>query len=383
MSRAFPSPRRVAAVLGLLVASVAVPTGVLGQSADPAAETPSTAILSQDGWWNRAQGPQEGEPEAPVRPVIGGTLPAPSTVPPNGLGVGALLGEPDKVAAVGFVLEAPLDAFVDQLTLTLKESDAANANANAAGAAIVACPITDFWAGVKNGDYVRRPECDDGESVPGVRAADGTWTFDLTGLGASWLDGTLMQNGVLLHEAVEPPVAFQVSFGDLTTGTIKIDFATTGGGFSASSDFTFDDTAGATDFSDTGSSGFDDGGGFALDDSASFDSSSSDFSSSGSSFSSGATTSRTGAAAPAGAAAPPAAQTATPVASGTQTIAATRLFGNLPVPAIVFLVLLLVGAALFLGLVVGPLATPAAVPVRSGGVSRALAARDDVASTRR
>ena len=365
MTRALRSPRRAAAALALLLGLVGVPDGVLGQSDDAASETASSAILTQDGWWNRAQGRQEAEPENPLRPVIGGTVPSPSTVPPDGLGVGAVLGEPDKVAAVGFLLEAPLDAFVDRLVLTLKESGAANANANAAAGAIVACPITDFWASVKNGDFVNRPACDDAAAVPGVRGADGTWTFDLTLTGSSWLDGTLTQNGVLLKEAVEPPVSFQVSFGDLTTQSISLEFASSGGGFSASSDFTFDETVPEETF-DTGSTESS-----TFDDSASASTFDSGDTTGTGSFSSGATTA-TGAAPPAAA---PSAQVATPTATAAPIAATTDLLGGIPAAAVVLVGLLVLGLALFLGLVLGPLAAPVPAPVRSGGVSQALAAR--------
>jgi hypothetical protein len=364
MTRTLRSPRRAAVALVVLGLVVGIPAGVLGQTGDDVTDSgTSSAILSQDGWWNRAQGRQEPEPDTPLRPVIGGTLPAPSTVPADAVAVGAVLGDADKVAAIGFVLDAPLDAFIDRLTLTVKESTAANANANAAGAAIVACPITDFWASVKNGDFVNRPACDEGQSVPGTRSADGTWTFDLAMMGAGWLDGTLSQNGVLLKEAVEAPVSFQVSFGDLTTETVQLDFASSGGGFSASSDF-FDDSFSSEVAPDSGADR-----GFALDDSPStFDA--------GSSFDTGSGGATASPVAPSGATpAGPAAQALTPV-SGVAPIAEVSLFGNLPVAALVFLVVLLAGAALFLSLVLGPLAAPTPATVRRGGVSRALAARD-------
>jgi len=368
MSRALRSPRRALAFVVLALSWAVVPVAVLGQTDEGAtAPEPSSAILSQDGWWNRAQGRQEQEPETPLRPVIGGTVPAPSTVPANGLGVGALLGEADKVAAVGFVLDAPLDAFVDRLVLTLKESTAPNANANAATASIIACPITGFWASVKNGEFVSRPACDEGQSVPGTRGSDGTWTFDLALMATGWLDGTLPQNGVLLREAVEPPMSFQVSFGDLSTNTITLDFAASGGGFSGSSDFfsesfTFEETAPSADTGD-----------FALSDSPStFDgSTSSSFDDGGGSFSS---TAPSPVSPTAGAsAASPTPQVAAPAA--TTAASSPNLFGDLPVAALVFLALLVAATALFLGLVLGPLAAPVPATIRSGGVSRALADR--------
>jgi hypothetical protein len=371
MTRALRTPRRAAVAFLLLVSVVGVPAGVLGQTGDDVTESgTASAILSQDGWWNRAQGRQEPEPETPIRPVIGGTVPAPSTVPADGLGVGAVLGDADKVAAIGFVLDAPLDAFVDRLVLTVKESAAANANANATAAAIVACPITDFWASAKNGDFVNRPGCDDGQSVPGTRGPDGTWTFDLASMGSGWLDGTLSQNGVLLKEAVEPPVSFQVSFGDLTTDTVQIDFAASGGGFSGSSDF-FDDSF----LTETPSESTSDSG-FALDDQPStFDS--------GTTFDAGDSSFATTPAAPTEAVASPAEEASRPLTpvSGVAPLAEVELFGNLPVAALVFLALLVAGAALFLSLVLGPLTAPTPAAVRRGGVSQALAARE--ASDRR
>ena len=210
MTRALASPRRAVFVVVLAMAAlVGGPTGVSGQAADAPAPT---AILSQDGWWNRAKGPQQGEPENPVRPAIGGAIPAPSTVPATGLGVGAAGGDADKVTAVGLVLEAGIDPLVDSLVLTLKESPANGSNLNSSSAKIIACPITSFWAGVKDGDWVDRPVCDDSQAVPGERAADGTWTFDLTLLAMQWVDPTsgLDQNGVLLVESVDAPMSFQV-----------------------------------------------------------------------------------------------------------------------------------------------------------------------------
>ncbi|HVF33255.1 MAG TPA: hypothetical protein VM933_09490, partial [Acidimicrobiales bacterium] len=75
------SPRRAAfAILVVLVALVVgAPAGVRGQATGSAAA--ASAILSQDGWWNRARGPQPNEPANPLRPAIGGVVPAPSTVP--------------------------------------------------------------------------------------------------------------------------------------------------------------------------------------------------------------------------------------------------------------------------------------------------------------
>ncbi len=365
------SPRRIVFALALLLG--ALPGSVaLGQASDEPVP-PSVVVPSQDGWWNRAAGPQEAEPANPLRPVIGGMVPAPSTVPADGLAVGAVLGDADKVAAVGFLLEAPIDALVDRLTLTLKESSAQGANTNAAGATVVACPIVDFWAGVKNGDFVNRPRCDESMSTPGVRAANGAWSFDLTSFATAWLDPAsgLAQNGVLLREDVAAPVSFQVSYGDLSTGTIAFDFATTGGGFSASSEFTFEETAPDATVEDVAPTEE-----FATTDtgSSTFDSGSSSFGSSGST--SGATTARPTASRPVPAVATVPVAQAVPASGTSRVLTPVGLLDALPLAALLFLVLLVAGGAVFLGLVLGPLATPTPSAVRSGGgVSRALAAR--------
>lgn len=349
-------PRRGAVILALgVIAGIGLLPTALAQE-----ESSATATLTQDGWWNRAKGPQEGEPANPVRSNVGGSVPAPNTVPDNGLGVGAAAGDPDKVAAIGILLDAPPDAVADSLVLTLKETEANGSNINTASAKIVACPIVDFWAGVKNGDFVNRPTCDEGgESIAGKRGADGTWTFDLTTLAAAWLDpmGDVTQNGVLLHEAVEPPVSFQVSFADISTGKVSVEFSATGGSEDLEPEEFTDDGAGADaggSFDSGGTGGFDDGVAFpespALPDTA---------------------------AEPAPAPTP---ETGAPLPPA-RPISSIGVFSNIPVPAVILFVLVLIGTGLFLGLVLGPMASPQVATVRSGGVSRALAEREAASRT--
>ncbi len=370
MNRASTTPLRRGAVLFLsLVVSIVglAPVAAAQQSAS----TSTSADLTQDGWWNRAQGQQTAEPANPLRPAIGGAIPAPVTVPPNGLGIGAAAGDPDKVAAVGIILDAPADALVDRLTLTLKETPENGSNLNTGSAKIVACPITTFFAGVKNGDFINRPLCDDSQSTPGQRAADGTWTFDLTLLASQWIDPTsgLSQNGVLLVEAVDAPVSFQTSLSDISTGKVKLDFAAT---VLLGDEEYASDSFGATDTFDSGTTADD----VAVSDvpTESFDATSS--------FSSGSTAispTRTPRTAGAPTAVPTGApQVATPTV-GTRPIAAIKLIGNLSPAAVVFFLLLLAGVGYFLAVVLGPLATPTVAPVRAGGVSRALAEREAAA----
>lgn len=352
------TPRRGAVILCLFVIAFfgLLPTA-LGQE-----EASATATLTQDGWWNRAKGPQSGEPDNPLRSNVGGSVPAPNTVPENGLGVGAAAGEPDKVAAIGILLDAPPGATVDSLVLTLKETEANGSNINTGAAKVVACPITDFWAGVKNGDFVNRPNCDEGQAIAGKRAADGTWTFDLTVLAMAWVDPTseLTQNGVLLREAVEPPISFQTSFFDISTDKVIVDFAATGGSEEFGAGEFTDDAAG--DGAGAGSGGFDTGGAGGFDPGTTFPET------------------------PAPEAAPepapaPEPESAAPLPPG-RPISSIGLFANVPVPAVILFALALIGAFLFLGLVLGPMASPEAATVRSGGVSRALAEREAASRTR-
>ena len=360
MTRALASPRRAAVVVVLtLAALVGGPTSVSGQTTDAPAPT---AIPSQDGWWNRAKGPQQGEPANPVRSTLGGSIPAPSTVPATGLGVGAAAGDADKVAAIGLVLEAGLDPLVDSLVLTLKETPENGSNLNASSAKIVACPITTFWAGVKDGEWVGRPTCDDAQAVPGERAADGTWTFDLTLLAMSWVDPTsgLDQNGVLLVEAVDAPVSFQVSLSDISTGNVATAFSATPGfsdeEFASDDAFTTFEEPVAVEETFTPVDDF----GTTVDTGSSFEASD---------LANGAVS------APLPTSTPAPAPVAGAPTSLARPVASVGLFGALPLAAIVFLVLLVLGAALLLGLVLGPLASPTPAVVRSGGVSQALIAR--------
>ena len=353
------APRALSAAL--FVAALLLPAASNSAGAQEADESTgtATAIASQDGWWYRAQGPQQGEPSNPLRGAITPVLPAPSTVPGNAIAVGAAVGEPDKVAAVGIVLDAPIDAFADTMKLTLKEADADQANANQANAVIIACPITGFWAGVKNGQWIDKPTCDDSQAVRGQRAEDGTWTFDLAVLATGWIDGTLAQNGVLLMEAVDAPMSFQVSFQDISTGNVGLEFSAFGGGFSGTSDFVFEDTGSEdTSFGDTT---FDDVA--PVFEEPSF-----------------TTTDDLSVSVPVTSApvATPAAGTPTrvaqPVASVGDPGRAGKLFGNLPL-GVLLLALAVLGGAAGLALLLGPDAGPTAVRRRTGGVSQALAAR--------
>lgn len=208
---------------GLRVASLVVGAGAVCAATVVPAGAADQATIDRDGWWYRARTAETplGAPPVP--------LPAPpSTVPEGAIAVGAIGGEPDKVAAVGIVLAAPVGSTVERFVLRLREVDAGAATVGAAQAAIVACPITSFWAGGPSGPWETRPEADcDVAAVAGRRADDGTWTFDLAPVARAWLDpfAAVPADGVLLAPAAGSTATFQVSFADLASGGYALDVA--------------------------------------------------------------------------------------------------------------------------------------------------------------
>src|SRR5690348_12311429 len=93
--------RRGAVLVGVLLAA-AGPVGPARAAAAGGGAGRSRA--TQDGWWNRFQGPADGEPDGnPVRPLVP-PMPAPPTVPADSIAAGAAGGRVDKVAAVAIDL---------------------------------------------------------------------------------------------------------------------------------------------------------------------------------------------------------------------------------------------------------------------------------------
>lgn len=188
----------------LLLAALVL-SAVSGASALAATEG---ATIDKTGWWNRAN-TTTATPAGPV------TVPPPPGVPEGDLVVGAANGEASALTAIGIQPDDDPGATVISFTLTVTEDPEADGNRNTEDAVIIACPITDFWAGGENGDWETRPTFDcDAASVTGLRAEDGTWTFDLAPIGALWFDtfGTIRADGVILREEVDPPASFQAVF---------------------------------------------------------------------------------------------------------------------------------------------------------------------------
>lgn len=198
----------------------------------PAGAAASRGAGSQAGWWNRLQGPAEGEPEGnALRPLVP-PVPQPPNVPADAIATSGAGGQVDKVAAVGIELALADGARVEQLTLRLKEAIGGGANIGAEQARVLACPATTPWGPGQNAAWRDRPAADCGlGSSEGVRAEDGTWTFDLTALGRLWGDpfAPLAANGVVLSVDPTSPSPVQVSWLNVDSGQISVELTATPG----------------------------------------------------------------------------------------------------------------------------------------------------------
>ncbi|MEX2292222.1 MAG: hypothetical protein WD691_00420 [Acidimicrobiales bacterium] len=183
------------------------------------------ASIDKVGWWHFANF-QTATPAAIV------TVPPPPGVPAGTLAVGAAAGDPDRIAAIGILPDAQVGDSVTTFSLSIREAGSPAAGFNGEAAKITACPITAFWVGGENGTWDTRPTYDcELASAEGVRADDGTWTFDLLAVGRAWLDpgGSIAPDGVVLVEAVDAPEGFQTVFATSGEGAIVVTFAFTPG----------------------------------------------------------------------------------------------------------------------------------------------------------
>ena len=328
-------------------------------------ETGAEAVSAEKtGWWNSLQGIESGTPAAPIGGVYPGFPQQATGVPPGDFAAALRAGEVDKVGAIGILVDAPVGATVEEFTMTLTESaDPSANNGSSAVAAITACPIVAYWVEGENARFNGRPEADCNlASIPGVRDAEGRWTFDLKLYGQAVLSAatTFGQNGVLLMPTGAAPETFQVTWAGIASETPPtFTFRATGGeppdhelegggGFGAvGSDSGFGDDFSATTFDDVRTDSFD-AGSSDLDLSAAQET-------------------------PAPQADAP--ETSPPPATNRSLGREIgNIAGNLPsftLPAFLFLLVVMGAVGLALG---RPLATDEVLN-RRGGVSRALAAR--------
>ena len=186
---------------------LAVALCALALSPAPAGAEPIDTVIDKVGWWNRTN-TTTATPAGPV------SVPPPPGVPSGSLVVGLLGTQPTAIAAVGVRPAAPASTIQD-FELVLEEDPEATGNLGGGDAALVACPITEFWVGGENGDWDTRPSFDCALAAgPGTRDDDGRWTFDLVPIGEAWFDpfGTIAADGVVIVPAPEATTPFQVVF---------------------------------------------------------------------------------------------------------------------------------------------------------------------------
>lgn len=179
--------------------------------------------LVKTGWWWAAN-------ETPLdETVVAPPQPSSPNVPKGALPVSAAGGEPEKLSALDFRVDAEPGGFAERAVLVLRESAEPGATVNAEGAKILACPITEnFWADGAAGSWRARPgyDCDLASATGERDAKTGTWTFDLTAVAALWtLEDHGGSTGVVLVEGVEAPEAFHVSFDGPAAEGIGFAFA--------------------------------------------------------------------------------------------------------------------------------------------------------------
>lgn len=244
-----PRGRALIAVATATMAGALLVSGALAAAGDGISATGAT--VDKVGWWH-SRNSATGTPAAIV------TVPPPPGVPAGTLAVGALNGEQDRNAAVGILPDATVGDTITSFTLTIKEAGAPAAGFNGTAAKIVACPITAFWVGVENGTWDSRPSFDCTlAKAPGVRADDGTWTFDLLPIGQIWVDpsATIAPDGVVLVEDVDSPDGFQTVFATSGDGALVVNLAYEPGASTTADGGTFDTTD--TGGFDASSGGFD------------------------------------------------------------------------------------------------------------------------------
>jgi hypothetical protein len=214
--------------MALAAGVAALVIGPVGAALAASDSSGRVATVSQ-GWWNQTPAPVA----VPDNPVTG-LAPIPAApqpdVPEGVVPVTMRLGQVSRVAALGMTFDAPAGTQVNRLVLRLPEAEGALAQ-QGSGAAVRACPITDFLVAEENGDAANTPAADcDVAQAAGERADDGTWTFDLTTIAQAWASGAVTVNGIRLDPVGEAPASFQVGFAGYDDATIEADLVAGQGG---------------------------------------------------------------------------------------------------------------------------------------------------------
>ena len=193
-----------------------------------AAPAAAASVQVTGGSWYALEG--ASAPSSSPVPVSVPALPTPD-VPDGDFPVAVRAGQADRETFLHLDTSAiPHGATVPKLVLLLAE-DANAANANADSARIEAAAVKSYFSdGSKGASFDARPDVDTATaSAPGVRGADGTWTFDITPIAQKWADGTLANNGIgLVASSPTPADTWEVVWigtgarGPRTEGSVQV-----------------------------------------------------------------------------------------------------------------------------------------------------------------
>lgn len=200
-------------------------------------------VVKAGWWWSLNEPP-------PETGLIAAPQPPSPTVPKGSMPVGAVGGDPEKVAAIELRLAAEEGSTVKSLEMVLQESAEPGANMNAEAARILACPVTElFWADGAGAAWKAQPAYDCTTKAVGERDEEGLWRFDLTEIAAGWLEvGSTESASVVLVEDVEAPESFEVAFTGAKDDGVGLALAATppAGEDDTDDDDTDDGTSGST-----------------------------------------------------------------------------------------------------------------------------------------
>ncbi len=202
------------AVTAVLAAGLAVPLWAAPASAETATDTASSAA-----YFNRAGISQPpGAPAAPPNLVAEA-----DGVGPTNLAVAAQGGEEDKVSFLFFSLSAlPLDATITKavLRVPLVAADNANVRVNADPAQVVACKILGSGFSEEDGtDLALAPDRDCPAFAAQATQEGESYVFDITALAASWAE---VNDGLALTRKPEGGGNFQVVLN--RAATLDVEF---------------------------------------------------------------------------------------------------------------------------------------------------------------
>jgi len=162
------------------------------------AQAQPEAVTLRGSWYDSFS---QAPPSTPTPVVPAQTAPAPD-VPAGDFPVAVISGQSNKETFLHVDTGVVAGSSVMSYTLTVKEDPkAGNVNQPAAPAKVEIVPVSTYWTdGARGTPYTEAPATATSPKGTASRAADGTWTLDLTPIVSAWASGTIPNNGI----AVEP-----------------------------------------------------------------------------------------------------------------------------------------------------------------------------------